>query len=354
MSRSQFAQSCFIALLIFIVYQVFRIFFPFAETIFGAAILVFAFYPVYEFLKGNLKFAPQLASLTTTGFIVLLVVLPLVYLIIQLASQGILLYQMVYDYVREGGVNDLIEQIRLNEYVQRFAQHFNFNGETWDLVKENATAWLLKISQSIGNFAAVQLGTITKNLFFISLNLFFLITLIFIFFQDGDKIYSFIYHAAPLEEKDKKPLFRQIDDTFAAVIRGQLLTAICQAIAAGMAFWFLGIPVPILFATLLFFVALIPFFGAAMVWVPWVLYFLIQRHYIKAVILLAFGTLVISLLDNLIKPLVIGEKTKLPYFLLFFGMLGGLTVYGFFGVFLAPVVLSLFFALIKIYQEKNW
>lgn len=354
MTRSQFAQSCFIVLLIFIVYQVFRIFFPFAETIFGAAILTFAFYPIYEFLKRTLKFSPQLASLTTTGFILLLVVLPISYLIIQLASQGIHLYQMVYDYVREGGVNQLIEQIRTNEYVQRFARHFNFNVEAWDMFKENATAGLLKASQFIGNFAAIQLGIITKNLFFITINLFFLMMLIFIFLQDGDKIYSFIYHAAPLEEKDKKPIFHHIDVTFAAVIRGQILTALCQALAAGMAFWILGIPVPILFATLLFFVALLPIFGAATVWFPWVIYFFIQHHYVKAVILLAFGTLVISLLDNLIKPLVIGEKTKLPYFLLFFGMLGGLTVYGFFGIFLAPVVLSLFFAMIKIYQEKTW
>ncbi len=354
MSRSQFAQSCFIVLLVFIVYQVFRIFFPFAETIFGAAILTFAFYPLYEFLKKNLRLSPQLASLTTTGFILLLVVLPVAYLIFQLASQGIHFYQLVYDYIRQGGVNELIEQIRSNEYVQRFARHFNLNMEVWDMLKENATSWLLRASQSIGNFAAIQLGVITKNLFFIIINLFFLIMLIFIFFQDGEKIYSFIYHAAPLEEKDKKPIFHHIDVTFAAVIRGQLLTAMCQALAAVMAFWVLGIPVPILFAALLFFVALIPIFGAAMVWFPWVVYFFIQQQYVKAIILLAFGTLVISLLDNLIKPLVIGEKTRLPYFLLFFGMLGGLTAYGFLGIFLAPVVLSLFFAMIKIYQEKTW
>jgi predicted PurR-regulated permease PerM len=85
-----------------------------------------------------------------------------------------------------------------------------------------------------------------------------------------------------------------------------------------------------------------------------VIYLLSIHEPVRAAILFIFGVLVISLLDNVIKPAVIGEKTKLPYFLLFFGILGGLKLYGFMGIFVAPVVLSLFFALIQIYQEKNW
>jgi predicted PurR-regulated permease PerM len=138
------------------------------------------------------------------------------------------------------------------------------------------------------------------------------------------------------------------------VIRGQLLTAITQAIVAGIIFWMTGIPVPILFAVVLFFTTLIPVLGAATVWVPLVLYLLSIQQHARAAVLFIFGLLVISLLDNVIKPAVIGEKTRLPYFLLFFGILGGLKIYGFMGIFLAPVVLSLFFALIRIYQERNW
>jgi predicted PurR-regulated permease PerM len=72
----------------------------------------------------------------------------------------------------------------------------------------------------------------------------------------------------------------------------------------------------------------------------------------KAAILFIFGALVISLIDNLMKPALIGERTRLPYFLLFFGIFGGIKLYGLMGIFIAPVVLSLFFALVKIYQEK--
>jgi len=83
-----------------------------------------------------------------------------------------------------------------------------------------------------------------------------------------------------------------------------------------------------------------------------VIYLIVMQYYIKAVILFLFGVLVISLIDNVMKPALIGEKTRLPYFMLLLGMLGGIKIYGIIGVFLAPVVLSLFFALIKIYQKK--
>ena len=82
------------------------------------------------------------------------------------------------------------------------------------------------------------------------------------------------------------------------------------------------------------------------------IYLVISQLYVKAIILGVVGVLGISLLDNIMKPAIIGERTKLPYFLLFFGMMGGLKFFGLMGIFLAPVVLSLFFALIKIYREK--
>ena len=95
-----------------------------------------------------------------------------------------------------------------------------------------------------------------------------------------------------------------------------------------------------------------PFLGAASVWVPLTIFLFLNHLYIQAAVLLALGLILISLLDNIIKPAIIGERTKLPYFLLFFGIMGGMKLYGLMGIFLAPVILSIFFAFIKIYREK--
>ena len=324
MTRDQFISLFFIALLILVVYQIGLIFLPFSRAIFWSSILAFGFYPLYEKLRQALKPRETLAALLMTGAIFLIVVPPVIFLLINLAAQAIELYQSATEYVRQGKLESLIDHIRSLGFVQRIEVQVL----QWEPLKQSLSDWLLRTTRSIGNFAAFQAGTVTKNIFLIGLNTLLMTFLLFVFLKDGEKIYRFIYEIAPLEEKNKRVIFKQVNETFAAVIRGQLLTSLTQAIVAGIIFWILGVPIPVFFATLTFFVALIPVVGASTVWVPVVLLLIINNQYIQAGILFVFGTLVISLIDNIMKPVLIGEKTRLPYFLLFFGILGGLKLYG--------------------------
>ena len=346
MTRDQFISLCFIAILLFVVWEIFLIFSPFFKAIFWSAILSFGFYPVYRKLRQTLERQETLAAILMTAFIFLAVVPPVVILLVNVTAQAVELYQSASTYIREGQLEKLIDQVRAVGFIQRVeARVFQ-----WEPLKQSAADWILRSSRAIGNYAAGQAGTITKNIFLVGLNILMMTFLVFVFLKDGEKIYRFIYQIAPLEEKNKRAIFKQINETFAAVIRGQLLTGFTQAAVAGMVYWFLGLPLPIFFAMLTFLAAFFP--GPWAVWVPLVIYLVTLQEQTKAVILFFFGVLVISLIDNLMKPALIGEKTKLPYFLLFFGMLGGIKLYGLMGLFLAPVVLSLFFALVKIYQEK--
>ena len=347
-TRDQFISLFFLGLLLFIVYQLGLILSPFFRAIFWSAILAFGFYPLYQRWREWLKPHETLAAILMTIAIFLVVIPPVLILITTVAGQAIQLYQSALGYVREGGLEKLVEHLRSLSVVQGVeARVFQ-----WEPLKQNATQWLLNSTQAVGNFATDQAASLTKNIFLVGLNTVLMTFLLFIFFKDGEKIYQFVYDIAPLEEKNKKSIFRQINDTFAAVIRGQLLTSLTQAILAGAIFWVLGLPLPIFFAAITFLVALIPVVGPWSVWLPLVIYLITLNRYLKAGVLFAFGLFVISLVDNIMKPALIGEKTKLPYFLLFFGILGGLKLYGLMGIFIAPVVLSLFFALIKIYQEK--
>ena len=348
MTRDQFISLFFIALLLLVVHQILMILSPFFRAIFWSAILAFGFYPLYGKLKLRLKTHETVAAFVMTVLIFLLVVPPVVLLLLNLTTQAIGLYQSAAAYVREGQLEKLIDQIRSTALIQKIeVQIFQ-----WGPFKENVTAWLLKSTRAIGQFAAAQAGTLTKNLLLVSLNTFLMLILLFVFLRDGEKIYDFIYQIAPLEPRTKKSVFAQVNETFSAVIRGQLLTSLTQALVGGLIFWILGLPVPIFFAAVTFLAALIPVVGASAVWFPLVIYLVLKVQYGKAIVLFFFGTLVISLIDNLMKPALIGEKTKLPYFLLFFGILGGIKLYGLMGIFIAPVILSLFFALTKIYQEK--
>lgn len=347
MTRNQIVSLFFLALLLFVVYQILLLFSPFMDAIFWAAILAFGFYPLFVPLKKTLK-NETAASLIMTVFILLLVAPPFIFLIVNLTSQAIELYQIVTTYIREGHVEKLIDQIRALPWIKG-VEHQIFQ---WEPLKENATTWLINASRQVANFSIAQAGVMTKNFFILLINVVLIAFLMFIFFHDGEKIYNFIYQIAPLEEENKKPIFAQANETFAAVIRGQLLTSLTQAILAGLIFWILKLPAPIFFGAATFLATLIPVLGATSIWLPLAFYLFVHREYSKAGILVLFGVLVISLVDNLIKPAIIGEKTRLPYFLLFFGILGGISVYGLMGIFLGPLVLSVFFVLIKIYKEK--
>jgi predicted PurR-regulated permease PerM len=348
MKREQFISYFFIAVLAFIVYEVFCIFAPFFTAIFWAAILTFAFYPLYTKLRKIFPRRNNSIALLMTFLVFLIVVPPFIMILINMAQQAIEFSQWAYQYVRAGRLEAMIEQIRTSAWVQNIESHVF----QWEPLKTNATAWLLNTTKTVGNITATQVGMLTKNALFILLNVFFMTCLTFIFFKHGERIYGFVYQIAPFEEETKKALFGQIHDTFVAVIRGQLLTSLVQACTAGIIFWALGIPIPIFFASLTFITSLIPFLGAASVWLPLALYLVVGQFYVKALILFLLGFFVVSLLDNILKPAIIGKKTKLPYFLLFFGIMGGMKLYGLMGIFLAPVVLSIFFALIKIYREK--
>ena len=348
MNRDQLISFCFIVLLVFIVYLMFRIFSPFFNAIFWSAILAFTFYPLYLKLKAVLPRYEILPAILMTVIVFLVVIPPLVVILVNITAQTIELYQVTAQYISEGGLERLLENLRSLGFIQQIEAKLI----EWEPLKENAKEWFLNSIKMTGNFAASQVATITKNLFIVSLNLLFMSFLIFIFFKDGRTIYEFIYQITPMQEKNKKPVFFQINETFAAVIRGQLLTSLVQAFVAGVIFSFLALPVPLFFAVVTFITTLIPFLGAAAVWLPMTIYLIFMQSYVKAMILFLLGVFVISLIDNIIKPALIGERAKLSYFLLFFGILGGLKIFGIMGLFLAPVILSLFFALVKIYLEE--
>jgi predicted PurR-regulated permease PerM len=348
MTRQGLFSIFFIALLLLITSQIFVIFAPFFQPIFWAAILAFTFYPVFEALKRFFKDRRGPAAFLTTLLILSLALPFAAFVVVKFAEQALEFLHFVSEAVNEGRIEGWIGQLRAHPWIQQIEKKaLSLHG-----VDEMFREWISKLSQHAGTFTVQTAGSITKNILLFQAGFFLTIFLVFFFLRDGHGIIKFIYTITPLEDSEKKVIFRQITETFAAVIRGQILTAFVQGLLAGTIFYFLGLPVPVLIGAITFLASLVPFLGATGVWLPFVVYLFFSQQNIKAVILLLLGVFVISLVDNFLKPALIGEKTKLPYLLLFLGIMGGLIVYGFLGIFLAPVVMTLFFALIKIYQEK--
>ncbi len=348
MKQEQIVSFFFIGLFLFILYQLVLIFSPFLAAISWAAILAFAFYPLFQKILELPRSNTPLAAFAATILVILIVVLPAGVVVVSLMKEAVELYYKISSYLSAGNLERFLEQIH-KTITSGWAQKL---WNEWAPLQENATSLILSGARKIANYSALQLATLTKNLIFLVFNLFLIAFLLFFFFRDGKSIYDFIYQIIPMAKRNKQALSKKIIETLSAVIRGQFLTSIVQGMLTGLSFWILGLPLPILFGFLTFITSMIPITGTATVWVPFVIYLFATHEFPKAISLLIIGAFGISLIDNFLKSILIGEKTKLPILLLFLGMLGGIKLYGFTGIFLGPVVLSLFFVLTKIYREE--
>lgn len=345
--RKQIISIFFFALLLFVIYQLLRVFSPFFRAFFWAAILTFAFYPFHQSVRKLLKNESLAAFVTTLGIVAL--VLPPSFLILtNLVTQTLELYQLAKVFVREGGLQSILQTVQVHSWFVSIQERVLSS----DLLQQNVSNLILRTTQFLANFSTSYLAALTKNVFVVLLNTILVVIFLFFLVRDGEKIYRFIYELTPLEEKDRRAIFGKINDAFAGAIRGQLVTSLTQGFLAGVTFSALSLPAPLLFGFVTFVTSLIPITGASTVWLPFAIYLFLADQTAKAVILTLIGTFVISLSDNLLKPILIGERTKTPVFLLFLGIVGGVQAYGMTGIFLGPVFITLFFALIRIYQEQ--
>jgi predicted PurR-regulated permease PerM len=174
---------------------------------------------------------------------------------------------------------------------------------------------------------------------------------LFFLFRDGEEFYHILRDLIPMEPEHKEQVFHRFYETVSAVVQGMVATAVAQGVLVGFGLWVLDIPFSLFlsFASALF--SFQPFGGAAAIWLPCVCYLGLAGAWGKAMMLLGYGIVVVSGADNVLKPLIIGGRTKLPTFFLFFGILGGLDAYGFLGIFLGPVVLATIMAFVNIYKE---
>ncbi|MBI3251947.1 MAG: AI-2E family transporter [Candidatus Omnitrophica bacterium] len=347
MTKHQLVSVFFIALFLFILYQVLLIFSVFSHAIFWAALLAFGFYPLFQKLNQRLVRNGWTAAALVTLVIFLAFVPAVLLIFLNLAGEALKLYEWFSAALADGRIKNAVDSFRSLAVVQNLESLFPDGA-----AKERYTEWLLDLAGRAGNWGAGQAAGLTKNLLGAPFGLLLTFFLVFFFLKDGHKIYRFVYDVTPLEDKDKAVIFSQTTGAFHAVLRGQILTGLAQAALAGIIFFALGLPLPIFFAAMTFFGSLIPVLGASSIWLPFVGYLAMQKLYTKALVLFFLGIFGISLVDNLVKPYLIGERTKLPYLVLFLGILGGLKIYGLTGIFLAPAVLSLCFTLIKIYREK--
>jgi len=290
---------------------------------------------------------PNLAAAVTVLIVIAMVILPLATIAASLVQEASNLHAKVqsgeYDFAR------FIQRVfeALPGWALGLLDRFNMTNLT--AVRETLASGLMKSGQVL----APQALSIGVNTFDFMVGLGIMLYLLFFLLRDGAALADRIKVAIPLRADQKAALFSRFADVVRATVKGGILVAIVQGALGGLAFWFLGIHAPLLWAVLMTFVSLLPAIGAGLVWLPVAAYLLASGAIWQGIGLIAYGVFVIGLVDNILRPFLVGKDTKLPDYVVLISTLGGIEVFGLNGFVIGPLIAALFMVSWEIFSATR-
>ncbi|TAL09074.1 MAG: AI-2E family transporter [Nitrospirae bacterium] len=348
MTRQQLFAVCFFAILLVLIYQIGIVFKPFLLPALWAAILAHVACPLHERLTRLLKGRETVSAALLTAGIMAIVVAPVALMTFLFIQEAASAYDAVHAWVQSGGVKRLPAQLA----------HLPLGGRMQELIGRYVTSsddletFLLQSSKALSGFVVEQVTGFAKNVFLLTANFLVMIVTLFFFFKDGKRLLNGLYRIIPLEDAHKEKIFSRLDQTITAVVKGIVITAIVQGLLAGLAYAVLDVPVPVFLMALTIVLAPLPVGGTALIWGPVAAYLFWTGPLWKGIAMLLWGAGVVTTVDNVLRPVLIGQETKLPVLFLFFSILGGLAAYGLIGLFLGPILLAILITAIQIYREE--
>jgi predicted PurR-regulated permease PerM len=344
---STLEDKAFLLLLVLVTLAFMWVLWPFFGTVFWAAVFALMFNPVYQRFLRHMPRRPTLAALLTLAVILLLVILPLGMVARSLAEEAGTVYQRVQS--GELSITRYFQQVydALPAWATNVLNRFGLND--FSMVQRRVTESLARGNQ----FFAAQAINIGQNTFDFLVSFFVMLYLLFFLLRDGVPLSRSIQTAVPLDDEIKRNLTGKFTTVIRATVRGNIAVAVLQGALGGIIFWVLGIHAPVLWGTLMAFLSLLPAVGAAMVWLPVAIYFLLTGAIFKGVVLVAFGVLVIGLVDNLLRPILVGKDTKMADYVVLISTLGGMALFGLNGFVIGPVVAAMFIAVWDIFSKAR-
>jgi predicted PurR-regulated permease PerM len=347
MNHSDLQAKAFLLLLALVTIAFGWILMPFFGAIFWGTILAILFAPFHRRVLSKLGHRPVPAALTTLGICLVLVIFPMILIALSLAEEVTALYQKV-----ESGDVDVKAYLSnvfsaLPAWVHDILGRFGVDSIA------SLQTWLSNAAVQGSKFIATNVLNIGRNAFDFVVAFFVMLYLLFFLLMDGRVLAGRIQRAIPLSAEHKKRLFDKFATVIRATVKGNFLVAAAQGALGGVAFWMLGVQGALLWAVVMAFLSLLPAVGAALVWGPVALYLFATGALWKGAILTAFGVLVIGLLDNVLRPILVGKDIKMPDYLVLISTIGGMAIFGLNGFVIGPVIAAMFIALWDIFSSHK-
>jgi len=349
MERERLIQVFFFGFLAVMAYELYELLAPFLMPIAWAILLAFMVHPasleLRKYVKSHTLTAAIITIVVATG-----VILPAIWLSEHLVIEAQNLYTQANEFVKNGGVKQINEWIQNPPYFGWLVRRFT-GGRRFDLNTE-VPKFFVQGAQGTSEYLIKNLTGVAKNVVSFVIDFTIVLMIFFYLLRDGEDYYASLRELTPLHDDDKAAVYDTLSSTLSAVMRGLLLTALIQGLAIGLGLLVTGVPYWAFLAVVSAACGLLPFGGTAIVWIPAVLYLGYFSSWTIAIVLAVWCGIWVAIIDNFIKPLAMRHGTGLPTIALFFGLAGGLEVYGPIGIFAGPAIISVFASLLQVYREN--
>lgn len=317
----------------------------FVKPIFWALVLALMFYPMQSWLLGVIRDRPSLDALITALTIVVAVLIPVFLLVMAVAQEAASIVQDL----EAGNISPQVAMAWLQERIPPLTGLLTRFGVEPDQLREGLSTAAVASGKWIASHALI-IGQSTLTFF---LQLFVMLYLLFFFIRDGARILQRVRQALPLEDTLALHLGSRFATVARATLKGTFLIGAIQGFIGGVAFWLLDLRAPLLWGAMMAVFSLVPAVGPAIVWLPAAVILIATGAWVKGLILIAIGSMVIGLVDNLLRPVLVGRDVGLPDYVILLSTLGGISMFGVSGVLIGPIIAALFFAVWHSFEKQR-
>jgi predicted PurR-regulated permease PerM len=321
-------------------YLVYEITAPFLIPLAWSAVLAIFFFPLHERVLKRLK--PNYAALLSTLGVTFLLIVPALVLLFYTTKQALdagAKAQIVLQ------APDRAVPTQMLDWVKRQLPESMQDADLNDPVKRGA--------ETVAGFLAAKVGALVKNVFSFFLDLFVLLFALFFMFRDGEEVADAVRHLLPFDASIQEAMMHESRELIFASVAVGLLVAAIQGALGGLAFTLAGVGTAVFWGVLMGFFSLIPVVGSALVWVPAALWLAVTGHLGKGLLVLVICGIVAGVADNIVRPLLLRNRTHLNELLLFVSALGGIEVFGLLGLVAGPTIVAAAIGVFRVYMQHR-
>lgn len=325
--------------LLLLIYLVFRIYEPFLTALGWAAILVIFFYPMHA--RFARRISPTPAAVFSTLAVTILLIVPAILVASLFVREAVS--------ISRGVQHSIVEQhapaiARAWSWIAHHVPGMDPNADVFEMLEQG-------IEKQAG-FLAERIGTILKNIAAFIFDLFVIIFAMFYFFRDAGPIMRGVRSMLPFDPGHRDTMMTQARELISASVLTSLIVAVIQGALGGLGFAIVGLPAPVFWGVVMAFFSLVPVVGSGLIFVPATLWLGLTGHWGRAIVLLAICAGVSTVVDNVVRPLLLGGRTELSGLVIFISVVGGVGLFGLLGLVLGPILVAMAAGVLAVYMEK--